>query len=191
MKFNGIDEYARKCITNKARQLIGKYGFTESDREDIEQELVVDLLQRLPKFDPSRAKRNTFIVRLIEHKVADIIEYRKAAKRDYRKRRNGVDLDLIDGDDYRVRMGRTSRSALELVDLVADLEAAEKKLPENLREFSDRLRTETILEISHATGIPRTTLYESIEKLRRHFEQAGLRDYLPHRRRHNRRSTGR
>ena len=55
-RYKGIDEYAVRIIKYKARQLVGRVGFTESDREDLEQEMILDLLQRLPKYDPARAQ---------------------------------------------------------------------------------------------------------------------------------------
>jgi len=64
-RYQGIDDYAVQLIKYKARQLVGRVGFTESDREDLEQEMVLDLLRRLPKFDPKRAGRNTFIARIV------------------------------------------------------------------------------------------------------------------------------
>ena len=48
-RYEGIDEYAVQIIKYKARQLVGRVGFTESDREDLEQEMLMGLLQRLPK----------------------------------------------------------------------------------------------------------------------------------------------
>ncbi len=42
-QYGGIDAYAVRLIKYKARQLIGQAGFTPSDREDIEQELIFDL----------------------------------------------------------------------------------------------------------------------------------------------------
>ena len=71
--YEGIDEYAVQLIRYKARQLVGRVGFTESDRDDLEQELMLDLLRRLPKYNPDRAQRNTFIARVVEHKIATII----------------------------------------------------------------------------------------------------------------------
>ena len=84
-KYDDIDPYAVEIIRLKARQLVGQAGFTASDRDDLEQELILDLLRRLPKYDPSRAKRNTFIARVVEHKIANLIEAQTAHKRDYRR----------------------------------------------------------------------------------------------------------
>jgi RNA polymerase sigma-70 factor (ECF subfamily) len=193
-RYKGIDEYAVRIIKFKARQLVGRVGFTESDREDLEQEMMLDLLQRLSKYDPERAQRNTFIARVVDHKIATIIEARKAGLRDYRLCRCSLDdrfeygeyedsfcierMEIIDQEDYLMRTGKISRPSCELRDLSIDVRQAIEKLPPELRELCRRLDTDTVTEISRDTGIPRGTIYESIKKMRAIFEDAGLRDYL-------------
>ncbi|WFS60866.1 sigma-70 family RNA polymerase sigma factor [Pseudodesulfovibrio thermohalotolerans] len=190
-RYQGIDDYAVQLIKYKARQLVGRVGFTESDREDLEQEMVLDLLRRLPKFDPKRAGRNTFIARIVEHKVATIIEAQKAGMRDYRlcscslndrledeEGRSIERMETIDQEDYLRRTGKLSRPMSELRHLSIDLRSAVQTLPPELRELCKRLQTESVTEISRDTGIPRGTIYESIKKLRAIFEDAGLKDYL-------------
>ena len=188
---DGIDAYAVGLIRYKARRLIGQAGFTVSDRDDLEQELILDLLRRLPKYDPRRARRNTFIARVVEHRIATLIEARKAGIRDYR--RCGCSLndrfedeegrsversETLDQEDYLLRTGAQSRPAEELSALAIDMAAVFEGLPPGLRDLCRRLGTETVTEISRDTGIPRGTLYESIRKLREIFEDAGLEDYL-------------
>jgi len=190
-RYQGIDDYAVQLIKYKARQLVGRVGFTESDREDLEQEMVLDLLRRLPKFDPKRAGRNTFIARIVEHKVATIIEAQKAGMRDYRlcscslndrledeEGRSIERMETIDQEDYLRRTGKLSRPMSELRNLSIDLRSAVQTLPPELRELCKRLQTESVTEISRDTGIPRGTIYESIKKLRAIFEDADLKDYL-------------
>lgn len=190
-RYQGIDDYAVQLIKYKARQLVGRVGFTESDREDLEQEMVLDLLRRLPKFDPKRAGRNTFIARIVEHKVATIIEAQKAGMRDYRlcscslndrledeEGRSIERMETIDQEDYLRRTGKLSRPMSELRNLSIDLRSAVQTLPPELRELCKRLQTESVTEISRDTGILRGTIYESIKKLRAIFEDAGLKDYL-------------
>jgi len=190
-RYQGIDDYAVQLIKYKARQLVGRVGFTESDREDLEQEMVLDLLRRLPKFDPKRAGRNTFIARIVEHKVATIIEAQKAGMRDYRlcscslndrledeEGRSIERMETIDQEDYLRRTGKLSRPMSELRNLSIDLRSAVQTLPPELRELCKRLQTKSVTEISRDTGIPRGTIYESIKKLRAIFEDAGLKDYL-------------
>jgi len=187
----GIDEYAVQIIKFKAKQLVGRVGLTDSDREDLEQEMILDLLQRLPKYNPDRAQRNTFIARVVEHKIATIIEARKAGLRDYRlcncslnerledEEGGSVErMETIDQEDYLRLTGGLSRSTAELRDLSIDVRQAIEKLPPELRALCRRLGIDTVTELSRDTGIPRGTLYESIKKLRTLFEGAGLRDYL-------------
>lgn len=187
----GIDEYAVQIIKHKAKQLVGRVGFTESDREDLEQELMLDLLSRLPRYNPNRAQRNTFIARVVEHKVATIIEARQAGLRDYRLCRCSLNDRLedeeggcvergetIDEEDYLRRTGRLSRPATELSDLSIDLCKVLARTTPELRELCEHLETDTVSEISRATGIPRGTIYESVKKLRAIFEDSGLREYV-------------
>ncbi len=187
----GIDEYAVQIIKFKARQLVGRVGLTESDREDLEQEMILDLLQRLPKYNPDRAQRNTFIARVVEHKIATIIEARKAGLRDYRLCNCSLNerledgeggsverMETIDQEDYLRLTAGLSRSTAELRDLSIDVRQAIEKLPPELRELCRRLGVDTITELSRDTGVPRGTIYESLKKLRAILEVAGLKDYL-------------
>ena len=187
----GIGEYAVRLIKYKSAQLAGQAGFRVSDRDDLEQELVFDLWRRLPRYDPARARRNTFIARVVEHKIASLIEARKAGMRDYRRCRcslndriedaDGRSLErgeTIDQDDYLLRTGARSRPAEELQALALDVATFLETLPPELRELCRRLEAETVSEISRATGVPRGTLYESIKKLRKICEEAGLKEYL-------------
>ena len=188
---DGIDPYAARLIKYKARKLVGKAGFTASDREDIEQELTLDLLRRLPKYNPKRAQLNTFIARVVEHRLASLIEAQKAGIRDYRRCRCSLNecfedadgrsverVDTFDQEDYLLRTGGQSRPSEELSALAIDVAAVLETLPPELRELCRRLKAETVTEISRDTGVPRGTIYESIKKLREIFKDAGLRNYL-------------
>ena len=189
-RFDGIDEYAARLIKYKARMLIGKYGFTESNREDLEQDLILDFLQRLPKYNADRARFNTFIARVVNHKIATIIEARKAGLRDYRlcncslndrlmnEEGDSVErMETLDVDDYLIRTGRQSRPTSELHDLVVDVRRVMEQLQPKQRELCVRLMNESVTEISRDTGIPRWMLYDFIKKIRAMFVDAGLKAY--------------
>ena len=188
---DGIDPYAAGLIRFKARRLVRQAGFTASDREDIEQELILDLLRRLPKYNPKRAQLNTFIARVVEHRLASLIEAQKAGIRDYRRCRCSLNecfedadgrsverVDTFDQEDYLLRTGAQSRPSEELNRLAIDVAAVLEGLPHELRNLCRRLKAETVTEISRDTGVPRGTIYESIKKLREIFKDADLRNYL-------------
>ena len=108
---DGIDAYAVEHIRCKARQLAGQAGFSKSEREDLEQELLLDLWQRLPQYHPERGRRPTFISRIVANRIATLIEAQKAGRRDYRLRslnecvedeegRSVERLDTLDGEEH-------------------------------------------------------------------------------------------
>ena len=189
--YNGIDDYAVRIIKHKARKLIVSKGFSKSDREDLEQEMIYDLLRRLPKFDSAKAQLNTFIARVVENRIATIIEERQAGKRDWHlctaslndrldQGENGTveRQEVYDMDEYLRQSGRFSRNPIDQMQLRIDLKNAIGALPPELRSLCNRLKTESVTEISRNTGIPRGTLYDRIKKLRVLFEDRELRNYF-------------
>ena len=158
---DGIDPYAVQLIKYKARQLVGQAGFTASDRDDLEQELILDLLRRLPKYNPERARRNTFIA---GGRAQDRHPHRGAEGRH-------PGLPALPMFPQRPLRGRGRPLALDLAVVL-------ERLPPELRELCRRFKAESVTEISRDTGVPRGTIYESIKKLREIFEDAGLKDYL-------------
>ncbi|MBU2625031.1 MAG: RNA polymerase subunit sigma-24 [candidate division Zixibacteria bacterium] len=190
-RYEGINTYAAKIIRYKARRLVGQFGFSEADWEDIEQELTLDLFRRLPKYNPKRAKLNTFIARIVEHKIATIIEARMAAMRDYRLCSCSLNdplededghsierIETIDQDEYLLRIGKLSRPTADLQDLRIDLFNAMERLQPDLRDICEQLLANTITETSKVTGVPRGTIYGHMKKIAAIFEDAGLREYL-------------
>jgi RNA polymerase sigma-70 factor, ECF subfamily len=190
-RYDGIDPYAVRIIKHKARKLVGHSGFTESDREDLEQEMMMDLFRRLPKYNPNLSQRNTFIAQVVEHMAAMIIEARKAGQRDYRLCNCSLNdrleddeggsverMETIDQEDYLSRTGRLSQPFREVQDAAIDICRALDSLPPEFQELCHRLQTDTVLEISREKGTPRGRIYESLKELREIFEDAGLRKYF-------------
>jgi RNA polymerase sigma-70 factor (ECF subfamily) len=175
--YDGIDKYAADLIRHKARQLVGKAGFTEDDRPDLEQELMIDLLQRMRHFNPAKAKKTTFMARIVERHISTILEARFAQCRDWRLCQTSLNEPLDNGE------GDTTER-IDFLDSEGslgsgmDLDRAIASLPEELRDLCVRLHDSTMAEIAREMGIPRTTLYDRLSKLRDAFSEAGLTDYL-------------
>ena len=176
------DGYAERLASIKARQLVGKAGYTRSDRPDIEQELLLDLIERLPDYDSSRASRHTFIARVIDHKVASLLDYRRAAKRDPAR----LDCSLhtpVTGEDgepaalsdlIEAESARSARAS----DLAMDFESLLAELPPTLREVCRRLPHSTVREIADELGVTRRTIHRWKKELQRRCEGIDLDDYL-------------
>jgi RNA polymerase sigma-70 factor (ECF subfamily) len=187
-----LDGYARKVIRHKARQLIYRYGFTRDDYDDLQQAMMLDLLQRFDNYDPSRAGLSTFVARIVERKVSTLIRHQRQKKRSYEQKVYPLDACVEDQDGhqqgldeklgldaYNEMVARYGHQEAERLDLRLDLTLVLDELPDDLREFANRLQTRTVAEIAREMGVPRSTLYDQgIACLRKIFEDKGLREYL-------------
>jgi len=184
------DKFTKDLIRRKARQLIGKAGFTKTDREDIQQQLYQHLIRRAKFFDPEKAHWNVFATTLIERFVADILRRKRAAKRDH-QRVVSLSTVIADGEEGPVklgdtisrrendaRLGRSLRGEHELAQLKIDVTETIASLPPEMREVAEALQRHSIAEVARRKGIPRTTLNDVVQRIRERFEDAGLRAYL-------------
>ena len=188
-----ISGYAERQIKFKARQLVGTAGFTRDDVEDLEQEMRIDLWERLPKFDPGKAKYNTFVSRIINHKVCNLIRHRTQELRDYRCEdcslhdvvefdENGNEeierIDTISQDEHDFRWGKNILPTEDRHDLRLDISLVVSKLPPELQKVAELLQTMSVAEAARELNIPRGSLYDRLEKLRQAFEESGIQKYL-------------
>lgn len=184
------DRFTCGIIRRKVKQLIGRAGFTRQDREDLEHELFVRVLQSLPKFDPDKAHRNKFVTTVVERHVANILRNKRADKRDHRRigslnvtievaEDGPTELaDTVGGRELDARLGRYRRSEEELSQLAMDLADLIAGLPENWRTLLELRKTQTMQQVADEMGVPRTTLNDWMRRIRIQCEDTSLRDYL-------------
>jgi RNA polymerase sigma-70 factor (ECF subfamily) len=191
MLHDGILQYTIKRIRFKASQIVGKHGFAEDDFDDLRQELMLDVLERLPKFNSGRADIKIFISTVVNNRIATLIKRHEAECRDHRRVERSLD-EQVPGDDddwttfgegvteedARSRLGRAGRSDHERVELTLDVAMALGQLDEGDRQLCLELQVKTPLEISRETGLRRAGIYERIAKIRKKFIRAGLHRYL-------------
>ena len=191
-RHDDLNQYARDLIGRKARQLVGRHGFTRDDEEDLQQEMTLRLILRLPKFNPRKASSKTFVSRVIDHIVSDLIRYQKRGKRDYRLESFSLDErtddgrghsvgrgDLISQDKYDFRAEKHNRPESERCDMRMDVWAVIAGLPQDLEVVTRLLPTHSISEAARTLGLHRDTIHrDRLVQLRRIFEDEGLREYL-------------
>lgn len=173
------DGYVMSVVRIKSRQLVGRYGFTSSDRADIEQDLLVNLVVGLRQFDPARAQRSTFIAAIIRRSVASIIRHRVQQRRDYRRCRES--LDRVVGEDGTTVLESVQSGADDgaVLDLRLDLADAMEMLPEGLRELASSVGKETVAAIGRRTGRSRESIRHALRGVRRHLANRGMEAYMP------------
>jgi RNA polymerase sigma-70 factor (ECF subfamily) len=186
-----LDAEAFQIIRRTASRLIGKAGVTSDESENIEGDLTLHVLEQLSKFDPTRGRLGAFVTRVVEHKAADILDARRTARRDFRvnvcslsdtvRIADGEEVSLEDiarEDAVRSQHSVAELSLDEQVARKVDLERLLSQVPEEHRDLCRRLMSATISEVAAALGVPRTTLYWPLGRLRAIFEEAGLREYI-------------
>ena len=185
-----LGPFEHGIIRKKVKQIIGRAGFREQDREDLEHDLVARLLLSLKSFDPNRAHRNVFVTAVVERDVANILGDKKAEKRDYRRiaslnvvievtEDGPTELaDTISDREYNARRGRHVRAEQEMAELRIDVTECVDELKDALQDVCERLKQDSISQVARDLGVPRTTLTDRIRKLRLPFEEQGLKDYL-------------
>ncbi len=187
---NELIDYVMKRAEFKARQVVGKVPAL-GEVEDIQQDLIEDVLRRLPKFDDGRATVKTFVCRIINHKIADLLERHEAACRGRGDARESLDDWVRDETGAWVRRDTTvdasqrhahlrvcERNDHEQRELELDIASVMGSLSPQQRDVCAMLRTKTPTEIARQTGLPRSAIYKHIAAIRAAFIKAGLDHYL-------------
>ncbi|HHH76584.1 MAG TPA: sigma-70 family RNA polymerase sigma factor [Phycisphaerae bacterium] len=188
-----LNDYALELVHHKARQIVGKAGYTQEDIEDIEHDLIVDLLERLKNFNPVRAKYTTFVTRLVERKISKLLRHHLAEIRDYRQEACSLNEDIdvgeekleqrlvtISQDEHDLRSGRCRRPEFQREDMKLDIAYALAELSPELRQAGELLMTMPAAQVARKIGVSRSTFYKNhLMQLRAAFIEKGLDDYMP------------
>lgn len=156
---------------------------------DLEQDLSLHLLKRMPTFDPRKSDWPIFVAVVLTAWGVNLLRSRYAAKRDYR--RVGPLHQRVHTDEGRaelgqtfcqqkqdIRQGRSARCHAERVDLTQDVAEVLARLPDDQRELAEQLKHHSLAEVARRRDVPRSTLQTRVRQLREVFDRAGLREYL-------------
>lgn len=181
-----LDEFAVRVARKTVRRLVGAWGFTASDRQDLEQELLLEVLRRLPRFDPARGRREPFVASVVANTAADLIQHRRAECRDWRRASSlhdeaaecdGRRVELwrtLDEEACRERRGLGCRDEAAREDLRIDVAAAVAQLPEELQAVCLALACGSVREVARKTGVPRWTVRAQVARIQAHLVACGL-----------------
>ncbi len=189
-RYRGLDSYALFCVRYQARKLARSSVLTESDLEDIEQDLVLYFLDQATKFDPSRSDWKLHIGMIIKKRAIWLRLRAEALKRGGHERplsihntysiSENLEVEYVEvipssdglwGDPY-LRWGQLN------AELKADMQRVIDQMPPRLQQLCEWLKEGNPAEISRDTGIPRTTLSSALGQIRQRMRAAGLEIYL-------------
>ena len=185
-----IIDYVTECTLIRARQAVRRVR-NLGDVKDVQQDLLLDVLQRLPNFDGERADIKTFISRLVDNKVASMIDTFRRARRRGEGVGPSVDDWVLDEDGawarrYSVMDAELLRAHLgigggrgfeDMVNLRVDVTAVVMTLPPELRALCVLLRTRGPWELIQQGEKASAVLYKQIAEIRDAFVEAQLHLY--------------
>tara|TARA_B100001564_G_C20591532_1_gene648074 strand:- start:104 stop:709 length:606 start_codon:yes stop_codon:yes gene_type:complete len=196
-RYEGIDNFTIHTIRKKARSLIKKNHFPGYECEDLEQELLVYLLTRLPLTDLTGNHTKAGIIKkLIDERAIQLLR-----KERFKKRHTDLPLlFLFDVIFYDEEIGQEilridtlpSSSSIsdepdwneaDNIDCEIDINAAIKNMPPvcgamRLDELCELLGQMSVNDISRFKNISRDSIYRALSKVRRIFKEKNLNIYL-------------
>ena len=174
-----FDPLVNRLIRDAARRVIAVAALPGTDQPDIEQDLRLHLWTQRDAYRPERGARSTFAKVVIQRKATAIAIRHRA------KRRFGTHvpidqfLDTTNLEDGH-RGGepwlgtKPSGAVIDSLHLRIDVGRALQRLAKPDRAVAKQLMSARVAEIAEAEGISRSTIYESIKRIRQQLIDSGL-----------------
>jgi RNA polymerase sigma factor (sigma-70 family) len=152
----------RRAANVRASAAFRALGAAGLDREDLVQEITLAVWLNLERFDPLRASLPTFVERVSATKVASILRRGNAQKR----AKTGFDTP----DVSPLRMGFTVELRVDVRRALGMLNRVDQKIALLRLHFKPT-------EIARILSCSRTSVYRSLERIRRALERFDLDKY--------------
>ena len=176
----------------RTHQLAARHGLSAAEREDIQQELMLDLLEHRHKFDPAKGSPGTFTGMVSKHRAVELLD--GLIKQRMRYTDFGTAAQMMGAANDPEMGSSKADSADDCIDSIHfkrdpdhdfftdgmamhDLNAAiafmngeQSALLDLLTEHSD------IASACAASGLSTPTFYRRVHELRMHLRMFGLRD---------------
>jgi DNA-directed RNA polymerase specialized sigma24 family protein len=155
---------AWRQIKFHANGLIGHYGFTPSDRQDLQQELALAVVTKSHRFNPTRSGPSTFYSHVASRTAIDLCRAASAGKRDWRRRGGGADPGSVPAPE----------PEQALMDLRIDVRSAVASMADDLKPIAYLLMQHSRTEAARRAGLTRNQMRYRCSRIERHLRQAGV-----------------
>ena len=91
-KYKEFDETIINLAKIKAHSMIVDYDFTELDRDDLEQELLLEILEQMPKYDAGQTTFSTFASLAIHQRGMQMVLAQNSIYTDFRSSSSNVNV---------------------------------------------------------------------------------------------------
>lgn len=174
-------EAAINAAQTRAYRAAVSAGLTQADREDLYQEILLDLLERAAQYDPSKGSAGTFTGMVSEHRTADFLT---ALKKDRGRLSVFSDHGAANDDDATpttdpfesaVPMWADDRDLFADTDTLHDLETALAYMNDEQVDLFQLLTAHQDLpSAAKASGMSSATFYRRVVDLQMHLRMFGI-----------------
>jgi RNA polymerase sigma factor (sigma-70 family) len=148
--YEGIAPFIVTAIAREANRLIGRYGLTQTDVHDIEQDLHLKVWRSLAELDEEQFEAS--VNRIVRNEAIDMIRKRKRECRDYRRVAFSIEATCYDSNSDEDPEGHADVLDEDLLVCLGyspswqsrrweqmDVEECLASLPDQLRDLADCL----------------------------------------------------
>ena len=168
-----LTPYLLQQAALRASLLQTSFGSAVGDWDDLRQDLALDCLRRLPKFDASRGDWKGF-VRGVVRNHACVLAARQIRRPEVRPLDTGADC----GRPLEAAAGETddlpSKDFWPVLELTLDTQRVLADLPHELQTLARSLAHMPISAICRRTGLSRFRVERKLRRIRAAFEAAGI-----------------
>ena len=157
----------------RASLLQSSFGFAAGDWDDLRQDLALDCLGRLPRFDASRGDWKGF-VRGVVRNQACVLASRRAHGREFQPLDTGTETGRPDDGRSTKANYVPAEDLRPLLELSLDTERVLAGLPEELRTITRYLAEMPMSAVRRKTGLSLAQVNRRIRRIRAAFTAAGF-----------------
>lgn len=174
-----VDPEARRLVLHKVRTMAGRLR-SLVNTDDVEQDLLLNLLRRAPRFDPARAPWAAFVRLINNHHEATFLERLNGPHETFRRAAWSLSAPSPGGQALAETLEdrRARRSGQERAELTLDVQAVVADLCSEERQLCQALAHHSRSEAARRLGLSKSALAARIAALRRKFARGHLHDYL-------------
>lgn len=162
-----VDPFALQQAEIRASRLVAAFRFTRAEWDDLRQDMLLDYLNRRPRFHAGRGAHRGFIFGVIRNRSTRLAVQSRRRPVFVSGVSDKVLIDSICGHP-------SPYAAAQLLDLQIDVRKVVDSLPEHLREVAQMLSQMSVDEVRRETGKSRQRIYQLMGEIRQAFVEAGL-----------------
>lgn len=173
----------KNAAATRTYRMAVRFGLPAAEREDIQQELILDMLERADQFDPTKGSAGTFTGVVSEHRATELLD---ALMKDRQRLSFGSNPTAANDPDFN-ESGEAEQEQVVPIwaddrDLFADsmalrdLETAVAFMNDEQNALFDILQANDDLPSAcKASGMSSATFYRRVQDLQMHLRMFGFR----------------